>query len=77
MAWFHSAEFWSPLNASLFSPIMHILFSGLSNIQGKSNVTHVQTTFHVRIMVRFCFILLYVSANTILFMKMLNFSDND
>jgi len=54
-----------------------ILFSGLSNIQGKGNVTHVQTTFHVRIMVRICFVLVFASANTFLFMKMLDFSEND
>ena len=54
-----------------------VLFSGLSNIQGKGNVAHVQTMFHVRIMVRICFILVFASANTFLFMKMLDFSEND
>ena len=43
----------------------------------KDNVAHVQTTFHVRIMVRMCFILVFASANTLLFMKMLHFSEND
>ena len=54
-----------------------ILFSGLSTIQSKGNVAHVQTTFHVRIMVRICFILVFVSANIFLFMKILDFSEND
>ena len=47
-----------------------ILFSVLSNVEGKGNVAHVQTTFHVRIMVHICFILVFASANTFLFMKM-------
>ena len=54
-----------------------ILFSGLSNIQGKGNVAHVQTTFNERIMVRICFVLVLASANICLFMKMLDFSEND
>ena len=57
--------------------VSDILFSGLSNIQGKGNVAHVQTTFHVHIMVRICFILVLASANTFLCMKMLDFSEND
>ena len=52
-----------------------ILFSRLSNIKGKGNVAHVQTTFHVRIMVGICFFLVFASINT--FMKMLDFSKND
>ena len=54
-----------------------ILFSGLSSVTGKGNVAHVQTTFHVRIMVRICFVLVFASAKTFLFMKMLDFSEND
>ena len=54
-----------------------ILFSGLSNIKGKGNVAHVQTTFHVRIMVLICFVLVFASARIFLFMKMLDFSEND
>ena len=53
-----------------------IPLSGLSNIQGKSNVAHMQTTFHVHIMVRVCFVLVFESANTFLFMKVLDFSEN-
>jgi len=52
-------------------------FSGLSNIKCKGNVVHVQTTFHVHIMIGICFVLLFASANTFLFMKMLDFSEND
>ena len=53
-----------------------ILFSGLSNIQGRGNVAHVQTTFYARIMVRICFVLVFESTNTFLSMKMLDLSEN-
>ena len=72
VAWLYTAEFWSLLNAS-----SGYSFSGLSNSHGKGNVAHVQTAFHVRIMVRICFILAFASPNTFLFMKMLDFSEND
>ena len=54
-----------------------IRFSGLSNIQGKGNVAHVQTLLHVRIMVPLCFILVFVSANTFLFKNILDFIEKD
>ena len=60
----------------LYMQVPDILFSSLSNIQGKGNVAHVQPTFHVRIMVGICFVLVFASANTFLFMKMLDFSEN-
>ena len=57
--------------------VPEILLSGLSNFQGKGNVAHVKTTFQVRIMVRICFVLVLASASTFLFMKLLDFSEND
>ena len=54
-----------------------LLFSGLSAIQGKSNIADAQTAFRVRIMVRICFVLVFACANTFLLMKMLEFSEND
>ena len=54
-----------------------ILFSGLSNIQGKGNIAHVQTMFHLCIMVRICFVLVFASANIFLFMKMRDFGEKD
>ena len=54
-----------------------IPLSGLSNIQGKCNVAHVQTKFHVRIMVCICFVLVFASASTFSFMNVLDFSEND
>ena len=66
-----------PRFGRLLMQVPDILFSGLSNIQGKGNVAHVRTTFHVRIMVRICFVLVFASVNTFLLMKMLNFCEND
>ena len=60
-----------------YMQVPDILFSGLSTIQDKGNVAHVKTTFHVRIMVCICFVLVFASANAFLFMKMLVFSEND
>ena len=54
-----------------------ILFSGLSNIQGKGNVAHAKITFRVRIMVRICFVLVSAYASTFLLMKMLGVNEND
>jgi len=42
----------------------------------KGNLAHVQSTFHLRIMVRVCFVLVFASDNSFLFMKVLDFSDN-
>jgi len=42
----------------------------------KGNLAHVQSTFHLRIMVRICFVLVFASDNSFLFMKVLDFSDN-
>ena len=41
----------------------------------KGNLAHVQSTFHLRIMVRICFVLVFASDNRFLFMKILDLSD--